>query len=254
MQQLGRITPDEREAMRLGRQGFERGDVGVGIRELNRLLRTRPRYADAHYMVGMLHEKNGDLESARLSLEQALRINAGYAEARLALASIYERSGHFDRSRTLSTEDRRAAGGAVGLDSTTRGKLANIQAALGDALREAGEHRDAIDAYRRALDRCPEYHDIRHRLGIALREAGLPHQAISAFLRVLRANRFYHASAVQLALTYYTLGRSDEALKAWEAVLERDPSRDDARMYLRLVRGAMEESDAAPIERPLGES
>ena len=92
MHQLGRITPDEREAMRLGRRGFERGDVGVGIRELNRLLRTRPRYADAHYMVGMLHEKNGDLESARLSLEQALRINAG---GQGAIALLYQGEHEF---------------------------------------------------------------------------------------------------------------------------------------------------------------
>jgi cytochrome c-type biogenesis protein CcmH/NrfG len=40
---------------------------------------------------------------------------------------------------------------------------------------------------------------------------------------------------VQLGLTLYTLGRAAEAVEQWRAVLERDPSRDDARTYIRMV-------------------
>ena len=98
-----------------------------------------------------------------------------------------------------------------------------------------GEVRDAIEAYRKALDRCPDFHDIRQRLGLALREAGLPNRALAEFRRVLRANPAFLDAAVQLGFSLYTLGRSDEAIREWEAVLERDPSRDDARMYLRLA-------------------
>ena len=87
-----------------------------------------------------------------------------------------------------------------------------------------------------ALHRCPGFHDIRHKLGIALREAGLPSHAIGEFKRVLRANSAYLESAVQLGLTYYTLGRTPQAVAEWESVLEQDPSRDDARMYLRMVQ------------------
>jgi hypothetical protein len=57
---------------------------------------------------------------------------------------------------------------------------------------------------------------------------------------VLRANPDYLDAQVQLGVTYYTLGRAAEARAQWNAVLEREPDRDDARMYLRMLGAAAE--------------
>ena len=237
MQPSGNITGKAREAYRLGRECFERGDDEGALTWFQAVLDAHPRFADVHYMVGVLHERGGDLEAASLSLERALHINPGYAEAMVALVSIYELRGEFESSRALA--ERMNARGEPGvLDATTRGKLANLQASLGDAYREVGDLREAIVAYRKALDRCPAFHDIRHRLGVALREAGQPSRAVAEFQRVLRGNPRYLDSAVQLGLTWYAMGRVPQALAAWEEVAERDPAREDARMYLRMVRGS----------------
>jgi tetratricopeptide (TPR) repeat protein len=237
MQYRGRMSREERESYRLGRQRFEAGDDRGALETFSVLLASCPRFADVHYMVGLVHERGGDLEAATSSLERALEINPSYAEAVAALVSVYERRGLFERSRELAVQLSPSASSDAGnLDATTRGKLANLHAVLGDAYREAGELREAIEAYRKALDRCPGFHDIRHRLGIALREAGLPNHAIGEFKRVLRTHSDYLESAVQLGLTYYTLGRTPKALEEWESVLARDPSREDARMYIRMVQ------------------
>jgi tetratricopeptide (TPR) repeat protein len=189
-------------------------------------------------MIGMLHERGNDLEAAIASLRRSIRINPSYVEALLALASFHEQRGDFDQSRGYAERaSQLSKPSSGGLDPTTRGKLANQQAALGDALAQAGERRDAIEEYRRALDRCPTFHDVRHRLGMILRESGLPSQAAQEFQRILRSHGHMLDSQVQLGLTYYSMGRTPEAIAEWDAVLERDPSRDEARMYLRLVRG-----------------
>lgn len=241
MLQAGELTSAERESYVLGRQGFERGEDEEALGHFTKLLSTRSGFADVHYMMGLVHERRGDLDAAARCLEQALRINPGYAEAALALASIFEQRGEYGRSEALARElaneaPQRAARMASPLDPTTRGKLANLQASLGDAYREAGEARDAVEAYRKALDRCPDFHDIRHRLGVALREVGLPHQAIQEFRRVLRAHPGYLASKVQLGVTLYGIGRTDEAVRCWTDVLIQDPGRADAHLYLRLVK------------------
>ena len=85
---------------------------------------------------------------------------------------------------------------------TTRGKLANLHAALGDAYRESGDLRAAIGEYRKALDRCPHFHDVRQKLAVALRENGLPHQAIRELERILFdrfASHFVEARAKKAA-------------------------------------------------------
>jgi tetratricopeptide (TPR) repeat protein len=233
------MTPSERRAYALGRKHFERGEVDAGITHLKRLLQTRREFADVHYMLGVLFERKDDTTAAAHSLREALRINPAYSEAMLALANVYELEGDFKRSRKIAERARSLASDSDGsLDATTRGKLANLQAAMGDTYAEAGELREAIEAYRKALDRCPGFHDIRFRLGVALREAGLPDRSLAEFARVLRANPGFTEASVQRGLTLYTLGRADEALAVWKQVLTADPVREDAAMYLRLVGGA----------------
>jgi tetratricopeptide (TPR) repeat protein len=234
-----RMTREDREAYVAVRERFERGDAVAARPHLEELSQRYPRYADLHYMIGILRERELDLEGAAASLERALDLNPSYAEAALALITIYEQRGQHERSRELGARLRPAVA-SDGLDATTRGKLANLQAALGDAYREVGELREAIEAYRKALDRCPGYHDIRQRLGVALREAGLPARAIGEFQRVLRANPDYLDAQIQLGVTYYTLGRTAEAREEWNTALARDPSREDARMYLRLLEQSFE--------------
>jgi len=211
----------------------------VALDSFARLTAHGIEYADVYYMVGILHERRDDLDAALDSFRSAVRINPAYVEALLALASLFERRGDFDQSQAYAERASQLAKPTVdGLDPTTRGKLANQQAALGDALALAGEKRDAIEEYRRALDRCPTFHDVRHRLGMTLREVGLPHQAAQEFRRILRVHSGMVDSQIQLGLTYYSMGRTPEAIDEWEAVLEKDSGCPEARMYLRLVRGA----------------
>ena len=235
--QLGSVSTD-RETFTRGLRAFERGDDGAALENLTRLVSHGFEYADVYYMIGMLHERGHDLEAAIASLRRSIRINPSYVEALLALASLHEQRGDFDQSRGYAERaSQLSKSSSGGLDPTTRGKLANQQAELGDALAQAGERRDAIEEYRRALDRCPTFHDVRHRLGVTLREAGLPSQAAQEFRRILRTHGHMLDSQIQLGLTYYSMGRTPEAIAEWDAVLEKDPSRDEARMYLRLVRG-----------------
>ena len=231
------LTSSERRAYKLGRRSFERGDDETALAQLRSLLQTRQGFADVHYMLGVLLERRNETEAAARCLTRALRINPHYAEARLALASLYEHEGDFERSREITEQARATSAAPEGaLDPTTRGKLANLQAALGDAYRAAREPHEAIEAYRKALDRCPDFHDIRLRLGMALREAGLPNRALTEFYRIQRNRPEWLDAAVQVGLTLYTLGRAEDARREWQAVLQQDPDHQDAQMYLRLVR------------------
>ncbi len=240
----------EREVYARGRKHFELGEIDPALEAFSSLLRTRHDFADIHYMVGILFDHKGDLDAAAGSLRKAIRLNPRYSEALLALATVHERRGDYDRSRELAERAASVASGEAGrLDPTTRAKLANLQAAVGDAYAQVGERREAIEAYRKALDRCPDFHDIRHRLSVVLREAGLPHQAAEEQRRILRANPDLADTRIQLGLTYYSLGRAEEALAEWDRVASLQPERQDVEMYRRLVRrGANTDAPDEPAE------
>ena len=52
-----RMTREDREAYGLVRERFERGDLGGARAPLEALARRYPRYADLHYMIGIVHER-----------------------------------------------------------------------------------------------------------------------------------------------------------------------------------------------------
>jgi tetratricopeptide (TPR) repeat protein len=244
------MRPSDRELLHQGRRAFERGDDAAALRCLERLVESGLRFADVHYMLGIVHERLGALEAATASLREAIRINPAYVEALLALASVCERQGDYAQSeRHAERAGQLCRASAGGLDPTTRGKLANQQAALADALAQAGLRREAIEQYRQALDRCPTFLDVRYRLGVTLREAGLPFQALQEFERILDAHPGLVASRIQAGLTYYGMGRAGEAVREWQRALDLDPTRREARMYLRLV-GPTAEGGAAPTLPP----
>ncbi|MFO0690747.1 MAG: tetratricopeptide repeat protein [Myxococcota bacterium] len=244
-------SPTDRASLEQGRRAFERGDDEAALLHLERVVASGLRFADVFYRIGLVHERRGDLDAAATSLREAIRINPAYVEALLALASVCERVGDYDQARGLAERaGQLSRPGAGGLDPTTRGKLSNQQAALADALASAGLRREAIEQYRQALERCPTYHDIRHRLGITLREAGLPFHALQEFERILDARPGLLESRIQLGLTCYAMGRTDEARRAWQEVLAVDPTRREAAMYLRLVEAGEAPTDGARSRRP----
>ncbi len=253
------MRPGDRECLEQGRRAFERGDDAAALRCLGQLIESGLRFADVHYMLGIVHERLGELEAAMASLREAIRINPAYVEALLALASVCERQGDYAQSESHAERaGQLCRASAGGLDPTTRGKLANQQALLADALAQAGLRREAIEQYRQALERCPTFLDVRHRLGVTLREAGLPFQALQEFERILDAHPGLVESRIQAGLTYYGMGRTGEAVREWQRVLELDPTRREANMYLRLVghpvrhqeeHGASPDAQNSPVSR-----
>ncbi len=232
-----KLSPSEQETLRRGRAELERGDTKSALGHLAALSERRPRFADLHYWIALAHEREGELDAAATRLEQALRLNPGYAEARLALTCIYEQRGEWSRARSLleAAPSPTRHGPNPSIDPTTQAKLANLQAALGEAYLEVGELREAIDAFRRALDRCPDFHDVRVRLATTLRDAGLGQQALRELVRVLEAQPSQVEAAIQLGLTLYTLGRTPDAVRVWQDLLSRYPGEAQAVMYLRML-------------------
>src|SRR3954471_20966392 len=234
-----------RELVALGREHFQRGDYSLAAGQLEQAVARGVAFADVHYMLGIIYHDLGEFEAARRAFEKALEINPGYVEAGLNLAIVCNDLGQYERAQLVygaalegaRRRGKRDANGEEPMDSYTRGKIANLHAAVGDGYVSVRRASDAAAEYRRALLLCPTFVDLRLRLAHALRDANDVEGAIAEFRIAVQQAPAYLPARVALGTALYAGGRLDEAIKHWEEVLRMDPDHRAAGTYVKLARG-----------------
>ena len=86
-----------------------------------------------------------------------------------------------------------------------------MHARVADAYAGIGMNDEAAREYRKALDLCPTFVDIRTKLASTLRDMGDKEAAVQEYQLVKQQAPKYLPARVNLGVTLYSLGRRDEA-------------------------------------------
>ena len=124
------------------------------------------------------------------------------------------------------------------LDPFAKGKIANMHARVADAYAGIGMGEEAAREYRKALDLCPTFVDIRTKLASTLRDMGDKEGGGAGVSARQAAGAEVSAGAHQPrrdALLARAQGRGARA--EWESVLAEDPGNKSCRMYLDILKG-----------------
>jgi tetratricopeptide (TPR) repeat protein len=234
-----------RELVALGKEHFHRGDWSLAAGNLEQVVARGAAFADVHHMLGIAYHQLGEFESAQRAFQKALEINPGYVEAALNLAIVCNDLGQYERAQQIYSDavartrskQLRDPNGDEPLDGYTRGKIANLHAAVGDGYLSVRRPNDGAAEYRRALSLCPTFVDLRLKLAHALREAGDVEGSLAEFRLAVQHAPAYVPARVALGTALHASGKLDEAVAQWEEVLRMDPSHRIAGMYLKLARG-----------------
>jgi tetratricopeptide (TPR) repeat protein len=233
-----------RELVALGTEHFQRGDYSLAAGHLEQAVARGSTFADVHHMLGLIYHHLGEFESAQRAFQRALEINPGYVEAALNLAIVCNDLGQYERARQVysSAVERARSGqprdpnGDEPLDSYTRGKIANLHAAVADGYLSVRRANDAASEYRRALALCPTFVDLRLKLAAALRDANDYDGSLAEYRLAVQHAPAYVPARAALGTALYAGGKLDEAVSQWEEVLRMDPAHRTAGMYLKLAR------------------
>lgn len=226
-----------RQLMHLAREHYENHEYDKAEPLLVQITREHRGFADMFNMLGVIVHGQGRFSQAQEMFEEALRINPSYTEAALNLAVTYNDLGKYQEAREVyarAIAQTRAQ--PRHLDPFARGKIANMHARTADAYAGVGMHEEAAREYRKALDLCPTFVDIRTKLASILRDMGDKESAVQEYQLVKQQAPKFLPARINLGVTLYSLGRKDEARREWEAVLADEPGNKSCRMYLDILK------------------
>jgi tetratricopeptide (TPR) repeat protein len=205
-----------REALRQAVGLLQAGRLEAAETLLREALDLVHDLAEAHFRMGELHERRGELDDAADCHELAVHFDPRHIPAHYALAALHKSQGryaqaaeHYRRIVEVTPHDAAAH---------TNLCLALYETAAYDTARQHGERAVAIEP------KLPEAH---HNLGLVLREVGEPARAVQHFQYALELKPRAEMAA-GLAHAYRDLGRLNEAIASYDRALRLKPDLGDA--------------------------
>jgi len=211
-QDILKRDPNNLEARRLLGRIYLRslGDVQAGtgsssvlklaIEQYEQIVRLQPDSVDDHLLLGRLYRLNNDLQKAENEFKTAVRLQPGSEEAVTTLAYLYNELGDSSRAtQVLSSVP----------DSSRSAKL---YSALGYTYEQQKQYKNAIEAYRHAIEQDRDNLDAIRGLAQNLLNDGQTDAALEQYKVIADANPEDAQTYVRIAEIYRKQGKYDTAL------------------------------------------
>jgi tetratricopeptide (TPR) repeat protein len=152
-------------------------------------------YGQAHYNLGVVRARRGQIEEALSHYREALRFNPDSMETHNNIANLLHQRGQWNEAVASFHQALRC-----------RPDCAEAYANLGSSLIRLGRLEEAVTSYRQALRIKPHFAEAYNNLGEAFKELGQLDQALASFEQALRLKPDFAASRWNRSLLWLLHG------------------------------------------------
>jgi len=211
-QDIIKRNPNNLEARRLLGRIYLRslGDMQAGsgsesvlklaIEQYEQIVRLQPDSMDDHLLLGRLYRLNNDLQKAESEFKTAVKLQPDSEEAVTTLAYLYNELGDTTRATQVLSS----------VPNTQRS--AKLYSALGYTYEQQKQYKNAIDAYRHAIELDRDNLDAIRGLAQNLLNDGQADAALEQYKVIADANPEDAQTYVRIAEIYRKQGKFDLAL------------------------------------------
>jgi len=228
---------NSRQLSQQGQSALDQGDTKAAESLLAKAIRTCPTDCEARRRYADVLSKTGRKRDAVVQLTEALKATPDDEASWVKLAELYLATNELDRARKSAEQ-------ALDLNSRSVGALVT----LGRAKRQAGETREALADFHRALVIDPQNRDLLGEISDTYRRLGEPQRAL-ANLQALGDTYTPGDEPQQLlhqqGLALLALGRYNEAVEALETARDRAPPSSELLFNLAEAQLRMGQSSEA---------
>ena len=211
-QDIIKRNPNNLEARRLLGRIYLRslGDMQAGsgsesvlklaIEQYEQIIRLQPDSMDDHLLLGRLYRLNNDLQKAENEFKTAVKLQPGSEEAVTTLAYLYNELGDTARATQVLSSVPNAE------------RSAKLYSALGYTYEQQKQYKNAVEAYRHAIELDRDNLDAIRGLAQNLLNDGQADAALEQYKVIADANPEDAQTYVRIAEIYRKQGKFDVAL------------------------------------------
>jgi tetratricopeptide (TPR) repeat protein len=185
--------------------------LALAIQEYEQVARLAPDDTDSLLDLARLYRLSNDLPKAEAALKQLLEREPSSEVGLSALASVYSDKGEYQKAVELL------------MSATAESATPRLLASLAFAYEQAGNHDNAIDAYRRAVQLDPKNFELRRRLAEALLEGERLDEALTEYQELAKADPDDGEVAMRIAQVYRHQKKFAEAQQWLAKAKQADP-------------------------------
>jgi len=173
----------------------------LAIEQYEQIIKIEPNNVDDHLLLGRLYRLNNDLTKAETEFKTAVKLQPDSEEAVTTLAYLYNEEGDATRAVQVLSSVPDA------------GRSAKMYSALGYTFEQQKQYKDAINAYRHAIELDRDNLDAIRGLAENLMNDGQTDAALEQYKIIADANPEDAQTYLHMAEIYRKSGKFDLALE-----------------------------------------
>ncbi len=174
----------------------------LAIEQYEQIIKIEPDNVDDHLLLGRLYRLNNDLQKAENEFKTAVKLEPDSEEAVTTLAYLYNEEGDTARAGEVLSSIPDAA------------RSAKLYSALGYTYEQQKQYKNAIDAYRHAIELDRDNLDAIRGLAQNLMNDGQTDAALEQYKIIADANPEDAQTYLRMAEIYRKSGKFDQALES----------------------------------------
>jgi tetratricopeptide (TPR) repeat protein len=206
---LGRIYLRSLGDMRSGAQS--QNMLQLAIEQYQEIIKRDPKSLEDHLLLGRLYRLNNDMVKSEQEFRTAVQLQPDSEEAVSTLSYLYNEEGNYNRALNIL------------LSIPESNRSSKLYAALGYTYEQKKDYKDAIQAYRKAVDADHDNLDAMRGLAQNLLNDNQPEAALDQYKQITEADPQDAQSYMRMADVYRRDGKFDQALavlKKAQAIVE----------------------------------
>jgi type IV pilus biogenesis/stability protein PilW len=222
--QAGTMRMTEQDAITIAGQLYGRGRYKQAENVCRQILKHKPSIADAHSILGVVLNAQGQAKEGIASLKRAVKLAPSVASYRSNLGEVQRQSGNLADAIVTLQE-------AIELDPRNPQAYNN----LGITRFDSNNFDEAIESYRKAIELQPDFAEAHNNLGNALRRARKFDEAMESYQNALAYRERYPEAYNNMGTLLRDIGKTDQAEHSFRKALQQNPAYVDAHNNLASI-------------------